>query len=101
MNRPLLIRLFFCIFVFSLFLYLYLQSQNEITNLRLQIPKYQKDLEMICQENTRLQFEIDQFENPINLMNLARKPEYSHLKHPLIKDIIQVPLPSCENMNRL
>lgn len=96
MNVPLLFRLFFCIFLFSLFLYLYLDKQNDITNLRLKIPKLQKELESACQENTRLQFEIDQFENPANLMNLARQPEYSHLKHPLIKDIIIFPLPSCE-----
>lgn len=93
MNFPLLIRLFFCIFLFSLFLYLYLEKQNEITDLRLKIPRLQKDLEMILQENTHLQFEIDQFENPQNLLHLARKPEYSHLKYPLTKDIILIPCP--------
>lgn len=86
--NALLARLFFCIFLFSLFLYLYLQKQNEITNLRLQIPKLSKQLEFLSSKNTNLQFEIDRFENPLNLIQLSRKPEFSHLKHPLAKDII-------------
>ncbi|MCB1180859.1 MAG: hypothetical protein KDK55_02390 [Chlamydiia bacterium] len=93
MHTGLLIRLFVCIFTFGSFLYAYLLQQNEVTTYRLQIPKIAREVEQIFQENTRLRFDIETFENPVNLMKLAEAPEYSHLKHPLVKDIIVLPMP--------
>lgn len=91
MNPFLVIRLFSCILVLGLCLYYYIEKQNEITELRLAIPALTKELRAIQQENTRMQFEIDRFENPVHLIELARRPEYSHLKHPLVKDVIILP----------
>jgi cell division protein FtsL len=90
MNPSLLIRIFFSIIVLAGFLYAYIHKQNEITTLRLKVPALAKELDEVEQENSRLQFEIDQFENPVHLMELARKPEFRHLKHPLVKDIIEI-----------
>lgn len=90
MNFGLLFRVFFCIVMLGGFLYTYILKQNEITKLRLEIPQVAKRLQSIEQENTRLRFEIDQFENPLNLMEMARRPEYRHLKHPLMNEIITI-----------
>ncbi|MCP5469501.1 MAG: hypothetical protein H7A36_03230 [Chlamydiales bacterium] len=90
MKLGLLIRLFICIVALGTFLYLYIDKQNRITCLRLQIPALAKELEQIQQESVRLQFEVDQFENPIHLMELARKPQYSHLRHPRVNEIVTI-----------
>jgi cell division protein FtsB len=87
-QKALFLRLLFCIFCVGLTLYLSINKQNELTELRLQIPQLSKEVKAIQEENIRLQYEVDRFESPIHLMELARKPEFSHLKHPFLKDII-------------
>ncbi|MCH9627776.1 MAG: hypothetical protein S4CHLAM2_14200 [Chlamydiales bacterium] len=93
MNVGIFIRLFLCILMIGVFLYAYVNKQNQITELRLQIPVAAGQLRVVQQENTGLQFEIDQFENPLRLMELARLPQFSHLKHPLVNEIITIQVP--------
>ncbi len=93
MNMGIFIRVFLCILTLGIFLYAFINKQNHITELRLQIPIAARELQAIQQENIRLQFEIDQFENPTHLMELARRPQFSHLKHPLANEIITIPVP--------
>lgn len=88
MNKGLTLRLLTCILAFGICLYSYIDKQNELTRLRIHIPGMSKDLKAIQEENTRLQYEIDTFENPQHLMELTRLGEYSHLKHPLAKEIV-------------
>jgi len=88
MNKPLLLRLLACMFGFSFFLYSYLNKQNELTQLRIQLPLFAKEIKAAEEENTRLKYEIDQFENPEHLIELARRNEFSHLKYPLAKEIV-------------
>src|SRR5579872_4905290 len=88
MNKGLLIRLLICIFACGLFLYSYLEKQNRVTALRISIPAMGKEIKHLKEENTRLQYEIDQFENPQHLIELARRGEFSHLKHPLVKEVV-------------
>jgi hypothetical protein len=90
MNRALLIRIAICIFSFGFFLYSYIDKQNNLTKLRINIPTLVKEVGSIHEECTRMQYEIDQFENPGHLIELARHSEFSHLKHPFIKDILTV-----------
>lgn len=97
MKLGIFIRIFFCILSLAGFLYSYINKQNSITELRLQIPALEKELQTIVQENIRLQYEVDSFENPQHLMELARKPEFSHLKHPLLKDIIEIEVDPLHN----
>lgn len=87
MNLGVLIRILICAFVAGFFLYAYISKQNTITQLRLEIPSTFQQLKAITQENTRLQFEIDQFENPTYLLELSKRPEYSHLKYPLVHEV--------------
>lgn len=86
-----MIRIFFSIFVFGICLYAYIDKQNKITKLRMQIPALVTELESIEQENVRLQFQVDQFESPANLLELAKRPEYRHLRHPLQNEVIEIP----------
>jgi hypothetical protein len=84
-------RLFACIFTVGITLYAYIDKQNELTELRLAIPALAKNLRNIQEENVRLKYEIERFESPIHLMELARKPEFGHLKYPYLKDEIALP----------
>lgn len=88
MNKSVFI---FCgIFVFGFALYTYVEQQNQVTALKLQLPKIAREIKALQEENTRLQFEIDTFENPDNLLKLAAKPQFAHLQHPLSTDVLMV-----------
>lgn len=89
--KNLLLRLGFCIAVFGLCLYSYLEMQNDLTQLKIQLPETEREIFLIREENKRLSYEIDRFQSPSNLIELAHRPEFSHLKHPLLKEILTVP----------
>lgn len=83
-------RLFLCLGALGICLFSYIEKQNELTKLRIQIPLVSKEIRVIHEENTRLQYEIEQFESPEHLLELARQSEFSHLKQPLVKEILTV-----------
>lgn len=87
----LLFRLSLCIVFFGLCMFMYIEKQNRLTKLRIEIPKLAKEIKVLKEEITRLQYDIDQFENPNHLMDLALQPEYGHLKHPLVRDVLTFP----------
>lgn len=91
MPKGLLLKLGFCLGVLSLCLYSYLNKQNELTHLKIRLPQLEKEIKLIAEENCRLQYEIDRMENPVRLIELAHRPEFSNLKHPLMKEIRQMP----------
>lgn len=82
------LQVFLCILIAGITLFLYIDKLNALTELRLEIPALAKEVKQIQEENIRLRYEIDQFESPIHLMELARKPEFSHLKYPHFDDEI-------------
>lgn len=88
MNRGLFFRTILCIFIFGFCLYCYIDMQNEITQLRISLPKLASEVQRIEEENMRLAYEIEQFESPENLMKLSLNDEFAHLKHPMQKEII-------------
>jgi hypothetical protein len=85
-----LIRILVCIGVFGVFLYSYVDKQNAVTKRRLEIPALAKEIKDLKEANTRFQFEIDLFESPEHLMELARHSEYSDLKQPMLKAILSM-----------
>ena len=89
--RSLLFRLGLCIAVFGFCLYSYLERQNELTQLKIQLPETEREISLIREENRRLSYEIDRFQSPSHLIELAHRPEFSHLKHPLLKEVLTVP----------
>lgn len=91
MNKGLMLRMLCCLAVVALYLYQMIQKQNVINYLSLQIPKLAKDLKSIEEENVRLRFEIDCFESPDHLMQLVKMKEYTHLRHPSLKEVFTIP----------
>lgn len=89
-SRNILINLGFCVLIFSAFLFKYVDKLNYLTKLKLQLPKIEREIKDLFEKNTKLRYEIDKFENPNNLMELARKEQFSHLKHPLVKDVLKI-----------
>ena len=83
-----LARILICIGAAGVFLYSYVDKQNKVTERRLKIPVIAKEIKDLKEENTRMQYEIDLFESPEHLMELARGSEFSHLKQPMLKDIL-------------
>jgi len=86
-NRGLLARLLICIATLGLFLFAYLNQAVAITQVRLQIPHLAKDVNMLIEELRQLRYEIERFENPVHLMELAREPQFGHLRYPLCDEI--------------
>ncbi len=59
-----LVKLGVCLSVFGLCLYSYLDTQNQLTHLKIHLPEVDKELKLIEEENRRLAYEIEQFESP-------------------------------------
>jgi len=72
-------------------LYIYIDKLNNLTELRLLIPLLAKEVKDIQEKNLELQYEIERFESPSLLMELAQKSEFSHLKNPMLTEIIILP----------
>ena len=87
------VRIFICLLFAGWMLYAYIDKHNELVELRLLIPQVNKELKAVQEENLRLKYEIDRFESPIHLMEMARKPEFSHLKYPQVSDVVLLPQP--------
>ena len=87
-KKGLILQLFLCLALFSICWFSYLEKQNELTELRIYVPKLVKDIKSIQEENTRLKYSIEQFESPDQLMKLAAEPRFSHLKYPLQKEVL-------------
>lgn len=87
------IKICICIFFAGLALYAHINKNNELTAIQLAIPQLEKEVKKLQKNNERLQYEIDQFESPLHLMELLRKPEFSHLKYPYTDDVIILPQP--------
>lgn len=96
-----ILRLFLCMFAAGLTLFAVIEKQNELVELRLTIPVLEKEVNRIGEENTRLKYDIELFESPIHLMELARKPQFSHLKFPYNRDILVLPAPPPLDANYL
>jgi hypothetical protein len=92
--KGLFIRIFICLLIASLAIYLYIFKQNEVTELRLIIPSLAKELRNIHEDNNRYRYEIENFESPIHLMELMRLPEFSGLVYPYTKDILLIDKPA-------
>lgn len=86
----LLFGVLICVVVAGIALYKSIDQANQLTELRLAVPVLARELKEIQEDNVRLEFEIEKFSSPANLLILARKPEYGHLKYPVVTDILQV-----------
>ncbi len=91
MKREWIWRFGFCLTLVSYCLYSYVEKQNEVTQLKIRIPEVERETLAIRQEIQRLQVEINQRESPAHLLDIAHRPEYRHLKHPLMREVFSIP----------
>jgi len=82
--------LFTVVLIIAVAVFAYIEKRNRLTSLRIEVPILAKKFKTLEDENNRLSFEIEKFENPLHLMELMRSPQYSHLKHPYTNEIITV-----------
>ncbi len=85
------VRLSTCFLVFGSCLYVYLHEQNRLAQVKMQMPCKEKEMDLLREEIRLLSYELDQYESPNRLIELAHLPEFSHLKHPVLKEILTVP----------
>jgi len=90
-NRGIVIKTGFLLLCCTFFLYSYLVKQNELTKMKMELPTLAKSIKDLKEENKQLIYELEQMENPCRLMELVRSSEFSHLKHPFVKDILTIP----------
>lgn len=86
--RVFILQGLFCFFALSLCWIHYLEKQNELTELRLYGPRLALEIKGIQEENTRLKYQLQEFESPGNLMQMLGDSRFSYLKHPVSKDIL-------------
>lgn len=91
MTKGVLLRLLLCVSVFALYLYQVIQKQNVLNYFSLQIPRLGRDVKSLEEENTKYRFEIEKFESPQNLIQLARTEQFTNLRYPSIKEILSLP----------
>ncbi len=91
MNR--LCRFLVCIFFFGFSLYSYVDKQNELTRMKMSLPEIVKEIKSIQEDNTRLKYEINQFESPEHLIQLTKDGRFSHLRYPFISEVVTLPEP--------
>lgn len=84
-------RLAICTFITAFAAYMYIDARNQMIEMQLAIPPLQKKLRNIQSENNRLQFEVDRFESPSHLMQIAERVEFSHFKPVNKTEILTVP----------
>lgn len=87
MKKIFFIQVVVCAFSCGSVLYAYVRQQNDVTKVRIELPRLTREVRWLEEQNSRLRYEIERFENPKHLMELAKRPEFSHLKHPLIGEI--------------
>ncbi len=83
-------KILFSLFFLASLLFSLLTQHYGLTKLRRQIPELAREVRLLQEENSRLQYEIERFENPKHLMDLAKRPEFSHLKHPYGEEILVI-----------
>ena len=87
-KKAFILQIFLCFIVLGISLIAYLEKQNDLTDLRLYVPRLVLEIKGIQEENAQLKYQIQQFESPDHLIKMAAAAEFSHLKHPLGKEIL-------------
>ncbi|NGX56512.1 MAG: Cell division protein FtsL [Candidatus Anoxychlamydiales bacterium] len=90
MNKSIIFRIICCLIVFGLCLYFYIEKQNELTEMKIKIPKLAKEISDLKEEIRKAKYEIKQFESPNRLMELVKSQEFSHLKHPFVNQVLSI-----------
>lgn len=76
----LLYQIWIGIFIVGFCFYLYVDRQNDLIKLQIELPLVRKELRLLEEENRQLLFAIEEVENPSRIMQLRKDPKFSHLK---------------------
>ena len=76
------IRLFGCIVCLSFLLYSYVSVQNQVVHQQFKLQPLVKDVQKLKELNRQMFFEIQQFEDPNQLMLFAQNDQFRHLAFP-------------------
>lgn len=79
--------LFFTLLTLGGFGYSYLTQQNDLTEMRMEIPELMRDMESLRQEIAVLEYQVEAFQNPRNLLQIAMQNQYRHLKLPRLQEV--------------
>ncbi len=71
-------------------MYLYVEKQNYLTYLRMEIPKKSSIIRHLKEEIVEYEYEVDQLESPMRLMQLASSSQFSHLVHPYAEGVLTI-----------
>lgn len=93
MNRYTRYRLLFCIAACAFFLYRLVDDQNQITKVEMLLPRLISEVEEIREKNAQLKLRVEQMENPLALLQMAKKKEYSDLVEVVETDVLYLPEP--------
>ena|SRR3989338_1810058 len=91
MNHKIIMRVGLLGSLFGCSLFSYLHTQNEVSKLKMELPMIAKEIESLYSENQKLKFEVECFENPLHLIELARQPQFSHMRFPMENEILSIP----------
>ena len=87
-GREIILQVSLCIGLLGICLFSYLEKQNQLTELRIYVPKLVKEMRAVKEKNIELNYQIQQFERPDHLMQLASDPKFSHLKYPVQSEVL-------------
>lgn len=71
-------------------LFIYIEKTNRLNELRLELPKLEKEVRKIESQNEVLSLEIAEFNAPDHLLKLLKSPEYAHLKFPTQEEVVRL-----------
>ena len=75
-------KVLWCVFFFSILTYFYLDSQNQLIQRKFKLEPLISNVQKLKEQNRHLYYEIQSFESPSNLMELAKNDSYRHLTYP-------------------
>ena len=85
-----MIRLLGCVLLFGGTLTLFLEQNNRLTKLRMELPHLQQELATGRDREQVLQVELERQESPDKLLEWARRPEFSHLEYPVRDEVVDL-----------
>lgn len=69
-----------CIGAITFLLYRYIAEHNEVLALRRQIPRMITEVRELQEDNISLEYTLEAWRSPKNLLKLSQQPEFGHLK---------------------
>lgn len=67
-----------------------IEMRNTVLALQMKIPQIERELKKVERNNRQLRYSIERFQSPDHLIELARQPEFSHLKPAYQTQVIHI-----------